>query len=61
MPARRSRKLVVRSGNAAVLLRNKTPQKIIQAINTAIGRNNAIAARTMQSGDVVITFEINAD
>jgi hypothetical protein len=61
VPARRSRKLVVRSGNAAAPLRNKTPQEIIQTINTATGKSNAITAKTMQNGNVVITFETNAD
>jgi hypothetical protein len=38
--------------------RNRTPQQIIQAVNTATGGSNAVATRTMLSGDVIIIFGV---
>jgi hypothetical protein len=56
IPARRSRELVVRKGGADANLRNRTPQNIIQAVNTAIDGNNVIAIKTMQNNNVIIIF-----
>jgi hypothetical protein len=61
IPARRSKELVVRENGAEVNLRNRTPQDIIQAVNTAIDGNDAIAVRIMQNGDVIIIFRNNAE
>jgi hypothetical protein len=61
VPARRSRKLVVRGGGADANLRNQTPQNIIQAVNTAMDGNNAIAAKTMQNNDIIIIFRNDAE
>jgi hypothetical protein len=61
IPARRSRKLVVRENGADANLRNQIPQNIIQAINTAMDNNNVIAVRIMQNNDVIIIFQNNAE
>jgi hypothetical protein len=61
VPARRSRKLVIHSGNAIAPLRNRIPQEIIQAINTATGKSDVIAAKTIQNGDVVVIFETDVN
>jgi hypothetical protein len=61
IPARRSKELVVRGGSADVNLRNRIFQDIIQAVNTAIGGSDAVAARTMLNGNVVIIFRNDAE
>jgi hypothetical protein len=61
VPARRSKELVVRGGSADANLRNRTPQNIIQAVNTAINGSNAVAAKTMLNGNVVIIFRNDAE
>jgi hypothetical protein len=61
VPARCSRELVVRGGSADANLRNRTPQDIVQVVNTAIGGSDAVAARTMLNGDVVIIFWNDAE
>jgi hypothetical protein len=61
VPARRSRKLVVRGGGADANLRNRTSQDIIQAVNTAMGGNDAVTIRIMQNNNVIIIFRNNAE
>jgi hypothetical protein len=61
VPAQRAKELVVRGAESEPSLRNRTPQQIIQAVNTATGGSDAVAARTMLSGDVVVTFRGDAD
>jgi hypothetical protein len=60
VPALRSRKLVVREGGADANLRNRTSQNIVQAVNTAMGGNDAIAVRIMQNNNIVIIFRNDA-
>lgn len=57
VPARQARELVVRATSMPLELANRTPKQIVQAINTAAGKEGAVAARRLQSGDTVITFE----
>jgi hypothetical protein len=61
VPARRAKKLVIRNPGTEPLLRNRTSQEIIQAVNTATSNNDAIAARMMRNNDVVVIFRNNAD
>jgi hypothetical protein len=61
VPARRSRELVIRGANTDASLQNRTPTDIVQVVNTAMGSSDAIAARTMQNGDVVLIFRNNAE
>jgi hypothetical protein len=61
VPTRRSRELVVRGGSADANLRNRTPQDIVQAVNTAMGGSDAVAARTMLNGNVIIIFWNDAE
>jgi hypothetical protein len=59
--ARRAKKLVIRNLETEPLLRNRTPQKIIQAINTATNNNDAITAKTMRNNNVIIIFRNDAN
>jgi hypothetical protein len=61
VPARRSRELVIRGCNAEAELRNRTPQEIVQAVNTATGKSDAIAVRIMFSDNVIVTFQTDAE
>jgi hypothetical protein len=61
VPARRSRELVVREDGADANLRNRTPQNIVQAVNMAMGDNDAIAAKIMHNNNVAIIFRNNAE
>jgi hypothetical protein len=61
VPARRAKELVIRNPKTEPSLRNRTPQKIVQAINTATSNNDAVAARTMLNGDVIIIFRNDAN
>jgi hypothetical protein len=53
--------VVVRGSGADASLRNRTPRDIVQAVNTAMGDDEAVAARTMHNGDVVVTFRTDAE
>src|SRR5215831_1974934 len=55
-PARQAREVLVRGGNLAPSLAKRTPQEIVQAVNTASENKGAVAARKLPSGDVVVTF-----
>jgi hypothetical protein len=61
VPARRAKELVIRGAESEPSLWNRTPQQIIQAVNTATGGSDAVAARTMLNGDVIMTFRGDAD
>jgi hypothetical protein len=61
VPARRTKELVIRDAESKPSLRNRTPQQIVQAVNTATGGSDAVAARTMLSGDVLVIFRGDAD
>jgi hypothetical protein len=61
VPARRSRKLVIRGDGADANLRNRISQNIIQAINTAMNGNNAIAIKIIFNNNVIIIFRNNAE
>jgi hypothetical protein len=58
---RRAKELVVRGAESELSFRNRTPQQIVQAVNTATGGSDAVAARTMLSGDVMVIFRGDAD
>jgi hypothetical protein len=59
--ARRAKKLVIRNPGTESLLRNRISQEIVQAVNTATNNSDAVAARIMRNGDVVVIFRNNAD
>jgi hypothetical protein len=59
--ARRAKKLVIRNPGTEPSLRNRTPQEIIQAVNTATNNSDAIAAKTMRNNDIIIIFRNNAN
>jgi hypothetical protein len=59
--ARRAKELVIRNSGTEPLFRNRTPQEIIQAVNITTNNNNAIAAKTMLNGDIIVIFRNDAD
>jgi negative regulator of replication initiation len=61
VPAQRAKELVVRGAGSEPSFRNRTLQQIVQAVNTATGGSDAVVARTMFSGDVIIIFRGDAD
>jgi hypothetical protein len=61
IPVRRTKELVVRDAGSEPLFRNRTLQQIVQVVNTATGGSDAVAARTMLSGDVVVIFRGDAN
>jgi hypothetical protein len=54
VPARREREVIVRKGEGDSSQR--TPVEVVRAVNSALGNDEAIAARRLQSGDTLITF-----
>ncbi len=57
VPARQAREVVIRAANLPEELANRTPREVVQAVNTAAGKDGAVAARRLRSGDTVVTFE----
>ena len=56
-PSRLAREVLVRGAGQLPSLAKRTPQEIVQAVNTASKNNGAaVAARKLPSGDVVVTF-----
>ena len=55
-PSRLGREVLVRGAGLLASLAKRTPQEIVQAVNTASTTKGAIAARKLPSGDVVVTF-----
>jgi len=55
VPARREREVIVRKGEGDSSQR--TPVEVVRAVNSALGNDEAIAARRLQSGDTLITFK----
>jgi len=60
IPARQSREMLIRGYEMPPSLAKRTPQEIVQAINTASAQKGAVAARALPSGDVVVTFKDEA-
>lgn len=64
IPARRSREVMIKTAQQDEALAGRTPTQIIQAINTALmlppGAVGAVAARTLFSGDIIVTFKDDA-
>jgi hypothetical protein len=56
VPARLERELLVRAPDQEEALKRRTAKEIVQAVQTATGRKEAVAARRLRSGDVVITL-----
>jgi len=57
IPARQIHELVIKVGEQSRDLAGRTPQEVIQAVNTAAAKTGAVATRRLRSGDTVITFE----
>ena len=55
-PSRLACEVLVRGAGLSASLAKRTPQEIVQAVNTASVTKGAITARKLPSGDVVITF-----
>lgn len=60
IPARREREVVVRARDLPAELARRTPQETVKAVNTQLGREEAVASRRLPSGDVVLTFSKDA-
>ena len=56
IPQRVNREILVRGAGLPADLAKRTPVEIIQAVNQASAKKGAIAARKLQSGDIVVTF-----
>ena len=57
VPAKHPRELIVKAPNKAPEMAGRTAQQIVDATNAAIGTKEAVAARRLRSGDVVLTFK----
>ncbi|KAK8013598.1 hypothetical protein PG991_009191 [Apiospora marii] len=60
VPARRNREVVIKSVDQSNDIQKRRPADIVQSVNTAIGHSEAIAARKLPSGDIVLTFKDEA-
>jgi hypothetical protein len=58
VPARRSREVTIAPGKETIAQRQRSGQEIVRDINASIECEAAIAARRLQSGDALLTFEI---
>lgn len=56
IPARKQREVIIRAKDMAPGLKARSAKEIVQAVNTALGANEAVAARTLPSTDVIVTF-----
>jgi hypothetical protein len=61
VPVRRVKKLVIRNSGTEPSLWNRISQKIIQIVNIAMNNSDAIAARTIFNGNIVIIFRNDAN
>lgn len=57
VPARRSREVTIAPGKETAVQRQRSGQEIVRDINASIECDAAIAARRLQSGDTLLTFE----
>jgi hypothetical protein len=60
IPTRQNRELLVRGADMPPNLARRTPQEIIQVVNQVSSRKDAIAARTLPSSDILVTFKDEA-
>ena len=61
IPERRTREIVVQALGQSKDLAKRTPAQVVEAVNKALGGDSAVAARRMQSGDIVLMFIGNAE
>jgi hypothetical protein len=61
VPARRAKELVIRNPGTEPLFRNRIPQEIVQIINITTNNSDAIAARMIRNGNIIIIFRNDAD
>jgi hypothetical protein len=57
VPARINKEILIRGRGMPADMAKRTPQEIVQAINQASMKKGAIAARTLPSGDTIVTFQ----
>ena len=57
VPAKRLREVTIAPGKKTVVQRQRSKQEIVRDINASIECEAAIAARRLQSGDTLLTFE----
>jgi hypothetical protein len=56
VPLRQIREVIVRGASRAPELEARTPLEVVAAVNNCSGRKEAVGARKLQSGDMVVTF-----
>ncbi|KAI8956926.1 DNase I-like protein [Daldinia sp. FL1419] len=61
VPARFQREITVKTTAESQEASKRNPEEIVRAVNNAIGKDEAIAARRLRSGDVTITFRPEAE
>ena len=57
IPERRNKEILVKAPGQPEALARRTAAEVIQAVNLSAGKNEAIAARRLPSGDTVVTFK----
>ena len=55
--ARRSRELIIALSNETMVQRQRAGKELVQEMNSAIGKEDVVAARRLPSGDVLATFQ----
>ncbi|KAG4225090.1 hypothetical protein PC116_g26468 [Phytophthora cactorum] len=58
---RRLREITIRGNSNSPDIANRTPEETVKAVNLALGKQEAIAARRLKSGGVTVTFREGAD
>ncbi|OTB10036.1 hypothetical protein K445DRAFT_17094, partial [Daldinia sp. EC12] len=61
VPGRRLREITIRGNSDSPEIANRTPEETVKAVNLALGRQEAIAARRLKSGGITVTFREGAD
>ena len=56
VPARRSREVVIAAGSETPAQKQRSGAELIRDVNTALSYEAVVAARRLQSGDVLLTF-----
>ena len=57
IPERRNKEILVKAPDQPEALAKRTAAEVVQAVNLAAGKSEAIAARRLLSGDTVVTFK----
>ena len=60
IPARKEREVTIKAASQREEFTRRSPKEVVEAVNKSAGNENAVAARRLRSGDVVVTMQDKA-